>query len=92
MAKAVRHKSGVWMQEGTTGWEKHHHPPVQMKVPNAPQSLDQYMDELDKKWRKAEGRLPVKDLDERGLMLEGRIPWDPVRLKELTTQLYETPN
>lgn len=86
MSKAVRHKSGVWMQPGTEGWEKHHNPPVIMKVPNAPLSLDQYMEELDKKWRKAEGRVPVKELDERGLMLEGRIPWDPVRLKQLTAE------
>ena len=92
MGKAVRHKSGVWMQEGTTGWDKYHNPPVIMKVPNAPQSLDQYMDELDKKWRKAEGRKPVDQLSERELMLEGRIKWDPVRLKELTVTLYETSN
>lgn len=75
MAKAIRHKSGVWMQDGTTGHE--------LATAKKTKDLDKHMDDLDKVWRKAEGRNPVVELDERGLMLEGRIPWDPVRLKEL---------
>ena len=76
MAKPIRHKSGVWMQDGTTGHE--------LATAGKYKDLDKHMDDLDKVWRRAEGRKPVAELDERGLMLEGRIPWDPVRLKELT--------
>lgn len=82
--KPVRYKDGTWLMPGTGPWEMYHNPPKILKTPNAPQSLDQIMKELDDKWRKLEGRKPVNQLDERGLMLEGRIPWDPVRLKELT--------
>lgn len=76
MAKPIRHKSGVWMQDGTMGHE--------LATAGKHKDLDKHMDDLDKVWRRAEGRKPVAELDERGLMLEGRIPWDPVRLKELT--------
>lgn len=78
MAKAIRHKSGVWMQDGTTGHE--------LATDKKTKELDKHMDDLDKVWRKAEGRKPVAELDERELMLEGRTPWNPVRLQELTAE------
>lgn len=82
-AKPVQYKDGTWLMPGTDLWEMYHNPPKIQKVPNAPASLDQLMKELDVKWRKAEGRKPVDQLTERELMLEGRVPWDPVRLEEL---------
>jgi hypothetical protein len=82
MAKAIRYKDGTWMQDGTTGHE--------LATAKKTKELDKHMDDLDKIWRKAEGRVPAKELDERGQMLEGRIPWDPVRLKELTAERLAT--
>lgn len=75
MAKAIRHKSGLWMQPGTTGFE--------LATEKKSKELERHVEELDKAWRKAEGRKPVAELSERELMLEGRTPWDPARLKEL---------
>lgn len=72
------------MMPGTTGFE--------LATDKKTKELDKHMDEIDKVWRKAEGRKPVSELSDRELMLEGRTPWDPVRLKELTSQLYETSN
>ena len=76
MAKNIRHKSGVRMMEGTAGYE--------LAISGKTKELDKHMDDLDKAWRKMEGRKPVSELTEREQMLEGRIKWDPVRLKELT--------
>lgn len=84
MGKSVRYADGTRIMEGTEAWDKYENPPRILKVPNAPTSLTQHMQELDDKWRKLEGRKPVKELTEREQMLEGRIPWDPVRLKELS--------
>lgn len=75
MAKAIRHKSGVMMMPGTTGFE--------LATEKKTKELDKHMEDLDKSWRKMEGRKPVAELSERELMLEGRTPWDPRRLKEL---------
>lgn len=82
--KRIRYKDGTWLMPGGKGHELYLHPPKVFKVPNAPENLDMYMARLDKEWRKLEGRKPVDQLTEREQMLEGRIPWDPVRLKELT--------
>ncbi|MNM20158.1 hypothetical protein D3C81_304910 [compost metagenome] len=49
-----------------------------------PEALAKHMKQLDTTWRSKEGRKPIKDLTEREQMLEGRIPWDAVRLKELS--------
>lgn len=82
MAKFVVYR-GQKIMDGTEAWEKYHNPPVIKKVPNAPTSLDMHLAELDTKWRKMEGRKPKDQLNEREKILEGLIPWDPVRLKEL---------
>lgn len=54
------------------------------KDPKKLKQLDKHMAQLDETWRDMEGRKPAKELNEREKMLEGRIPWDPVRLKELS--------
>lgn len=54
------------------------------KDPKKLKELDKHMAQLDTDWRDMEGRKPAKDLNEREKMLEGRIPWDPVKLKELS--------
>ena len=84
MAKPVRYRDGTKIMPGSEAMELHLHPPVIKIVPNAPTSLAQHMENLDKVWRKSEGRKPVSELTERDQMLEGRIPWDPVRLRELS--------
>lgn len=84
MAKSVRYKDGTKIMPGTEAMELYLNPPRVLKVPNAPKTLEWHMNDLDAKWRKAEGRKPVAELTERDQMLEGRIPWDPVRLKELS--------
>jgi hypothetical protein len=74
MANPIRHKSGVLMQPGTGGHE--------LALAGKHKELDKHMDELDKTWRKMEGRKPVSELTPRELMLEGRLPWNPAMLKE----------
>lgn len=54
------------------------------KDPKKLKELDKHMKKLDDAWRDAEGRTPAKDLTEREKILEGRLPWNPVRLKELS--------
>jgi hypothetical protein len=94
MAKPVRYKDGTLLMPGSVAHELATNPPK--PAPITPQvtkvggkekpqgGLHAHMDELDKAWRKQEGRKPVAELTERERMLEGRIPWDPVRLKELS--------
>lgn len=84
MSKPVRYKDGTLIMPGSEAMELYLHPPKVMKVPNAPVDLATHMAELDKVWRKQEGRKPVNELTEREQMLEGRITWDPNRLKELS--------
>lgn len=72
MAKPVRYKDGTLMMPGSRALELH-----EDKSKDASQNLDKHMAELDKVWRKAEGRKPVAQLTEREKMLEGRTPWDP---------------
>jgi len=83
MAKFYRHRDGVKIMEGTEAWELYQNPPKQRTDGVKVKTLDDHMKTLDDAWRKAEGRKPLKDLSELELMLEGRIQWDPVRLKEL---------
>jgi hypothetical protein len=83
MSKAVRYLDGTLIMPGTEAMELYQNPPKILKVPNAPKSLSKHMEDLDKAWRKAEGRKSVSELTERDKMLEGRIPWDPIRLKDL---------
>lgn len=52
------------------------------KDPKKLKELDKHMAKLDETWRDMEGRKPSKELNEREKMLEGRIPWDPAKLKE----------
>lgn len=80
MAKSVRYKDGTRIQENVNSeaWNL-----SQSKDPKDAERLKKHMQKLDEKWRSAEGRKQVAELTEREKMLEGRIPWDPVRLKEL---------
>lgn len=85
MAKSVRYKDGSLIMEGTETWELYHNPPKVRTDGNTKQkTLEGHMKELDDKWRKMEGRKPVSQLTEREKMLEGRIPWDRLRLEELS--------
>lgn len=79
MAKAVRYKDGTLMMPGSHALELY-----EDKSKDASKNLDKHMTEVDKVWRKVEGRKPVAELTEREKMLEGRIPWDPVRLKAMS--------
>lgn len=83
MSKPVRYRDGTLIMPGSEAMELHLHPPVRMKVPNAPIDLHQHMAELDKTWRKMEGRKPIGELTYREQMLEGRIPWDPIYIRDL---------
>lgn len=80
MAKSVRYKDGTRIQENVNSeaWVL-----SQSKDPKDAERLKKHMQKLDDKWRSAEGRKPVAELTEREQMLEGRIAWNPVRLKEL---------
>jgi hypothetical protein len=82
MAKPVRYKDGTLMMPGSHALELHLDPPKPKTNGVKVQTLDGHMAELDKVWRKAEGRKPVAELTEREKMLEGRIPWDPKLLEE----------
>lgn len=96
MSKPVRYRDGTMLMPGSLAHELYTNPPKpvaktpQQTVLKGPKALpygitlEGHMAELDKAWRKAEGRKPVAELTEREKMLEGRIPWDPVKLKELT--------
>lgn len=85
MAKPVRYKDGTKIMPGTEAWELHHNPPDDPKTNGVKvKTLAGHMTQLDVDWRDMEGRKPVAELTERDKMLEGRIPWDPVRLKELS--------
>lgn len=77
-AKTFRYKDGTRVAANTTA--------AQLKADKKDKELDRHMKKLDQTWRDAEGRKPVAELTEREKMLEGGIPWDPVRLKELTQQ------
>lgn len=92
MSKSVRYKDGTRIMDGTLAWELYHNPPKPLPPqpktlgksgPAEPLTLAEHMTKCDIDWRKHEGRKPINQLTEREKMLEGRIPWDPVRLKEL---------
>lgn len=74
-----------WIMSGTKAYELYHSKKPIMKVPGV-ETYQGCLADSDKAWRKAEGRKPFAELSEREQMLEGAIPWDPVRLKELTAQ------
>lgn len=75
----------VWIMSGTKAWELYHSKKPVLKVPGA-ETLEHHLAETDAAFRKLEGRKPALELDECEQMLEGIIPWNPVRLKELTAQ------
>lgn len=83
MAKFYRHTDGtkIMANDESVAWNFTPHG----KKPN-PEALAKHMTQLDQSWRSKEGRKPIKELTERDQMLEGRIPWDPVRLKQLTEE------
>lgn len=76
-----------WIMEGTQAWELYYTKKPQLKVPGTV-TLDGHMAECDARWRKLEGRKPFAELNERERMLEGAIPWDPKRLKELDDEHF----
>jgi len=83
MAKSVRYKDGTLMMPGSRAMELYLDPPKAKTNGVKVETLEGHMAELDKTWRKVEGRKPVAELTEREKMLEGRIPWDPTRLKTI---------
>lgn len=83
MSKPVRYRDGTMIMPGSDAMELYLHPPKARIVPNAPADLATHMAELDKTWRKMEGRKPVSELTYHEQMLEGRIPWDPIYIRDL---------
>lgn len=95
MSKPVRYKDGTLLMPGSVAHELYTNPPKdvaktpQQTVLKGPKALpyginlSQHMEDLDKTWRKAEGRKPVDQLTEREKMLEGRIPFDLKKLETL---------
>lgn len=73
------------IMSGTKAWELYHSKKPVRIVPGA-ETLEHHLAEMDAAFRKLEGRKPALELDEREQMLEGIIPWNPMRLTELTTQ------
>jgi hypothetical protein len=73
MAKPIRYKDGTMMMPGSGGYE--------LATLKKTKELDKHMADLDKAWRKLEGRKPVAELSEREQMFEGRIPWNPALLQ-----------
>ncbi|QBJ02842.1 hypothetical protein MZD04_gp316 [Pseudomonas phage Psa21] len=72
--------------EGSEAWELYHNPPKILKVPNAPKSLDKHMEDLDKTFRKIEGRKPRNELTEREKIMEGIIPFNVQRIKQIDAE------
>lgn len=83
MAKfVVRHGVKIMANESSEVWVL-----SQSKEPKDAERLKKHLNKLDEAWRGAEGRKPKDQLNEREKMLEGLIPWDPARLKELNKEL-----
>lgn len=61
---------------------------AQLKADGKTKELEKHMKKLDNDWRDMEGRKSIVELTEREKMLEGGIPWNPTRLKELNRVHY----